>query len=240
MCVYGDKCRSRHVEYCVQLNKRSKKGGAKATVALLKESTQLGCVSQESYPRKSILRDSGKLVSKHTVKFSRGTWHQIKIREWKGPSHGVMQYMSLTLSEKACLSVSQSSSVSERTERPVGERMGRLVEPTGQELNVANAQIRLLLDRQKERILAECRAESKKHGFQADYDRRSVRKLGEIIESQQEELHCAQAEEFHRRDQQLLHEEVSEFTFRHYCKAMISRGPGHYFGTYWQDTGFAK
>ena len=91
MCVYGDKCRSRHVEYCVQLNKRSKKGGAKTTVALLKESTQLGCVSQESYPRKSILRDSGKLGSKHTVNFSRGTWHQIKIREWKGPSQGVMQ-----------------------------------------------------------------------------------------------------------------------------------------------------
>ena len=40
----------------------------------------------------------------------------------------------------------------------------------------------------------------------AEYDRRSVRKLGEIIESQQEELHCAQAEELQRRDQQLLHE----------------------------------
>ena len=25
-----------------------------------------------------------------------------------------------------------------------------------------------------------------------------------------------------------------------YCKTKISRGPGHYFGTYWQDTGFAK
>ena len=48
----------------------------------------------------------------------------------------------------------------------------------------------------KEQILAECRAEIKKHEFQADYDRRSVRKLSETIESQQEELH--------RRDQQLL------------------------------------
>ena len=44
--------------------------------------------------------------------------------------------------------------------------------------------------------------------FQANYGRRSVRKLGEIIESQQEELHCAQAEELHRRDQQLLHEQL--------------------------------
>ena len=41
-----------------------------------------------------------------------------------------------------------------------------------------------------------------------NYDRRSVRKLSEIIESQQEELHCAQAEELQRRDQQLLHEQL--------------------------------
>ena len=102
---------------------------------------------------------------------------------------------------------SSSSSMSDRTVRPVGERTGRPVGPIGQELDVANAQIRTLLDRQKEQILAECRAEIKKHEFQADYDR-SVRKLGEIIESQQEELHRAQAEELQRRDQQLLHERL--------------------------------
>ena len=106
------------------------------------------------------------------------------------------------------MSVCQSSSVSERTGRSVGERTGRPVRPSGQELNVANAQTRTLLDRQKEQILAECQAEIKKHELQADYDRRSVRKLGEIIESQQEELHCAQAEELQRRDQQLLHERL--------------------------------
>ena len=78
----------------------------------------------------------------------------------------------------------------------------------GQELTVANAQIRILLDRQKEQILAECQAEIKKHEFQADYDRRSVQKKSEIIESQQEELHCGQAEELQRRDQQLLHEQL--------------------------------
>ena len=69
---------------------------------------------------------------------------------------------------------------------------------SGQELNVENAQIRTLLDRQKEQILAECQAETKKHEFQANYDRRSVQKLSETIESQQEELHCAQAEELQR------------------------------------------
>ena len=82
-------------------------------------------------------------------------------------------------SQREFLSVvqSSSSSVSERTGRPVGERTGRPVESIGQELNVANAQIRTLLDRQKERILVECRAEIQKNGFQADYDQRSVTKI---------------------------------------------------------------
>ena len=82
--------------------------------------------------------------------------------------------------------------------RSVGERTGRPVRPRGQELNVGNAQIRTLLDRQKEQILAECQAEIRRHEFQADYDRGSVRKLSEIIESQQDELHCAQAGELQR------------------------------------------
>ena len=58
-----------------------------------------------------------------------------------------------------------------------------------------NEQIRTLLDRQRAQILADCQAEIRKHEFQADYDRRSKHKLSETIESQQEELHCAQAEE---------------------------------------------
>ena len=48
---------------------------------MVMESIQLGCVSQDSFPRKTILRESGKLGSKHAVKFAKGTWHQIKIRE---------------------------------------------------------------------------------------------------------------------------------------------------------------
>ena len=75
---------------------------------------------------------------------------------------------------------------------------------SGQELIVGNAQIRTLLDRRREQIRADCQAKIRRHEFQADYDRRSVRKLGEIGDSQQEELHCAQAEELQRRDQQQL------------------------------------
>ena len=75
-------------------------------------------------------------------------------------------------SKREDLSVGQSSSVSERTGRPVVEGTGRHVRPSGQELNVGNAQIRTLLDRQKEQILVECQADIKKHEFQASYDRR--------------------------------------------------------------------
>ena len=77
-----------------------------------------------------------------------------------------------------------------------------------QKLNTEHAQIRTLLDRQKEQILAECQAEIKTHEFQADYDRRSIQELSETVESQQEELHRAQAEELQRRDQLLLHAQL--------------------------------
>ena len=66
--------------------------------------------------------------------------------------------------------------MSDRTERPVGDRTGRPVEQRNQE-----AQIRTLLDKQKEQILAECQARINQHEFQA-----------------------ARAEEVQQRDQQLL------------------------------------
>ena len=111
-------------------------------------------------------------------------------------------------SQREGLSVGQSSYVSERTGRSVVERTGRPVLERGQELNTEHAQIRTLLDRQREQILADCQAEIKKHKFQSNYDRRSIQKISETIESQQEELHRAQAEELQRRDQQLLHAQL--------------------------------
>ena len=114
------------------------------------------------------------------------------------------------------LSVGQSSSsVSDRLGQPVVERVakchdrsGQPVVERGQELNTEHAQIRTLLDRQREQILAYCHAEIRRHEFQANYDRRSIQKLSETIESQREELHRAQSEELHRRDQQHLHEQL--------------------------------
>ena len=118
-------------------------------------------------------------------------------------------------SQREGLSVGQSSSVSDRSGKPVVEmvakshdRSGQPVVERGQELNTEDAQIRTLLDRQREQILADCQAEIRRHEFQAYYDRRSIQKLSETIESQQEELHRAQAEELHRRDQHLLHEQL--------------------------------
>ena len=95
-----------------------------------------------------------------------------------------------------------SSSVSDRTGRPLGDRAGRPAEQSSQE-----AQSRTLPDKQTEQILAECQARINRHEFQAAYDR-SLLKLGEMVESQQEELHCARAEEVQQRDQQLLHEQL--------------------------------
>ena len=78
------KCFFRYVEAEEKPSKKSKKDGAKGLIALLKESAQLGFVSQDSYPRRSTPRERGKLGSKHAVKFSKGTWHKIKNREKKG------------------------------------------------------------------------------------------------------------------------------------------------------------
>ena len=82
-------------------------------------------------------------------------------------------------SQREGSSVGLSSSVSEKSGRLVEDRAGRLAEPNSQD-----AQIRTLLGKQKERILAECQAEINRHEFQAAYDRRSFRKLSEIIDSQ--------------------------------------------------------
>ena len=60
-CIHGDKCRFRHVQADGQPSGKSKKDGAKGSVSLLKESTQLGYFSQDSHPRKSIPRGIGKL-----------------------------------------------------------------------------------------------------------------------------------------------------------------------------------
>ena len=97
----------------------------------------------------------------------------------------------------------------DRTEKPVVCRdASHAPGHKNQRQNSGDEQIRTLLERQREQILADCQAEIQKHEFQADYDRRSIQKLNETIESQQEELHRAQTEERRRQDHQLLHEQL--------------------------------
>ena len=88
--------------------------------------------------------------------------------------------------EESLLS-SQSLSVGHvRTARPVNE-FGSLISNVRENpcRDSENEQIRILLERQKEQILADCGAEIHKHEFQADYDRRCIQKLTGVIESQQ-------------------------------------------------------
>ena len=91
----------------------------------------------------------------------------------------------------------------------MSDRSGQPVVERGQELNTEHAQIRTLLNRQREQILADCQAEIRRHGFQANYDRRSIQNFSETIESQQEEICRAdQGDERLRQDHQLHHEQL--------------------------------
>ena len=62
----------------------------------------------------------------------------------------------------------------------------------------------------KEQILADCRAEIQKHEFQADYDRRSVQKLNEGIESQRGEINLVLLQETNNFD------EINNFFMNNY------------------------
>ena len=111
-------------------------------------------------------------------------------------------------SEEEGLSSCLSSVSHDRTERPIVCSLVSSAQEN-QRHNSENEQIRTLLERQREQILADCQAEIRKHEFQADHDRRSIQKLNETIESQKEEICRAhQGDERRRQDQQLLHEQV--------------------------------
>ena len=109
------------------------------------------------------------------------------------------------------MSSSQSSSVGHRTGRPVEAQFDSRISNVRENpcRSSENEQIRILLERQRDQILADCQAEIQKHEFQADYDRRSIQKLSGVIESQRGEINRAHhGDEQLRRDQQLLHEQL--------------------------------
>ena len=169
-------------------------------------------------------------------------------------------------SQEEGLSSCLSSSVShDRTGRPVVCSFDSQVSSVQETRhNSESEQIRILLGGQREQILADCQAEFRKHEFQADYDRRRIQKLNEMIESQQEEISRAhQGDERLRRDQQLLleqllaqnrdlreahetslseMEELKRFqgsTFDTVVRK-IGRRSRYYPWTHWQDTGITE
>ena len=95
---------------------------------------------------------------------------------------------------------SQSLSVGlVRTGRLVSDEFGSLISNVEENPCRAseNEKIRILLERPKEQILADCQAEIQKHEFQADYDRRNIQKLNGVVQSQRGEIYRA-----HQGDEQ--------------------------------------
>ena len=80
----------RHIKSDETPKKKSKKDSAKGSVAMLKELAQMNCVSQPP-PKKSIRRKEGQRGTNSEIVFSRCTRHNLKIRERKGPSLGIIQ-----------------------------------------------------------------------------------------------------------------------------------------------------
>ena len=98
------------------------------------------------------------------------------------------------------------------TGRPMYEPSSDMSQERKLSRDSENDRIRILLERQKELILAEVRSEIQKHELQAASDKRSILELTGIIDSQRMEIDhtttgwCEQS----RRDQLLPQEELSE------------------------------
>ena len=169
------------------------------------ETTEIFLQGSSSDTRPSYLHDAE--ISDDTI--GRALSSPLFTQEREEPAGRRQAYHSLEES----LLPSQSLSVGHvRTVRPVNELSSlRSSVRANPSRDSENEQIRILLERQKEQILADCRAEIQKHEFQADYDRRSIQKLNGIIESQRGVINRAHAgDEQLRRYQQLQHEQLLE------------------------------
>ena len=136
--------------------------------------------------------------------------HHCSLRKREDPASRRQAYHSL---EESLLS-SQSLSVGHvRKGRLVSDEFGSLISNVRENpcCDKENEQIRMLLERQKEQILADNRAEIQKHEFQVDCDSRHIQKMNRVIESQRGETNRALAgDEQFRRDQQFLHVQLLE------------------------------
>ena len=94
-CEVGDKCLFTQTEADSQPSKKSKTSGGIGSVALLKESTYLGCVFQDTEPPKfnAIFAEEHKNLWDQIAPSAsqKGTLHTVNFQERKGPSQGVVQ-----------------------------------------------------------------------------------------------------------------------------------------------------
>ena len=137
--------------------------------------------------------------------------------------HSLREDLSVSLS---------SSSMSDRTGQLVGDRSGQPGEHRSSE-----AQIRTLLDDQKEQILAECQARINQHEFQAARAEEEQRLLqGQLL---QQNLEFREA---HQRSLTEM-EELREFqssAFDTMARRKFVEDQNTYIGTFWPSTGIAK
>ena len=112
-------------------------------------------------------------------------------------------------SHEESLLPAQSFFAHRSTGRPVYEPSSSQKRKSSRDME--NERIRILLERQKEQILAEVRTEIQKHEFHAESDGRSIQELPGTIDSQRREMdHTITSDEQSRRDQLLLQEQLSE------------------------------
>ena len=103
----------------------------------------------------------------------------------------------------------QSFFVHTSTGRPVYELSSCQKRKSSRDME--SERIRILIERQKEHILAKVRSEFQKHELQAESDSRSIQELSGIIDSQRIEMdHTITGRDQSRRDQLLLQEQLSE------------------------------
>ena len=96
------------------------------------------------------------------------------------------------------------------TGRPVYEPSSDLSQKRKSSRDLENERIRVLLERQKEQVLAEVRSEIQKHELQAESDRRSIQELTGIIEYQRSEVDHTIASDGQIRQEQLSEQNCHE------------------------------
>ena len=115
----------------------------------------------------------------------------------------------------------------------------RMVDRSGQldERNSSNAQIRTLLEEQRQTIIAEYREQVSHHELHAAHAEEERRLLQGQLWRQKLEFREAHQQSFTEMEEL---REIPEFHLRYDRETKTHRGPEHYFGIIRQSTGTAK